>query len=367
MQNEAITHTETDIEAVWGVPLTAVHCPSCGEAHLVPEEVIPQRCPLCLQGPVKPQPAYLRDEPPELVIPYRVSDRHLASTLEQWAQGIWFRPTEMDPQKMVERTRRYLIPLWLVDGEVESTWQADVGFDYQVVSSQDRYSDGVGWSSQEVKETRVRWEPRAGRLNRSYDNLPAPALDDHRALMQRIGTYDLTQQADYDPEAAADAATRIPTLPPEAAWPGAEVAFRRAAADECRLAAGADHIRDFTAEATYRKLNWTQLLLPAYVTWYEEGGKVWPVMVNGQSARVSGTRRASAKKANTTSWILGGVALILFIIGGLLALVGVVMPPVGVLGGVIFVAGLVMAVAAPVPAIGAWAFNRRSTATSSTA
>ena len=30
----------TDVAAVWGVPLTTVHCAHCGEAHLVPEPAL---------------------------------------------------------------------------------------------------------------------------------------------------------------------------------------------------------------------------------------------------------------------------------------------------------------------------------------
>ncbi len=358
----------TDVAAVWGVALTAVHCAHCGEAHLVPTHVLdraasaaPSRCPFCLQGPVAPQPAHLREEPPEQIVPYAVAERKLAGTLERWAGGMWFRPADLKAEVLTQRARRYLIPLWLVDGRVDAVWRADVGFDYQAVSYQDRYSDRSGWRSQEVRENRVRWEPRVGRLNRGYENLVAPALDDHRALMGRLGDFDLSRRAAFTPETVTDAAVRIPSLEPEAAWPLAESAFGRAAGDECRRAAGADHIRDFTLEAEYEDLNWTLLLLPAYVTWYREGERVWPVLVNGQSGRVSGVRRAAARKANVTSLILGGVALFLFVLGGLMALLGAAFPPVAVVGGVLLIIGLLMAVTAPIPAIGVWAFNRRST------
>ncbi len=366
----------TDVAAVWGAALTAVHCSHCGEAHLVPEDAlsetegnaIPLLCPFCFQGPVTPQPAYLREEPPEQVLPYSVPERKLAGILDQWTRGMWFRPAELKAGALMQRVRRYLIPLWLVDGRVEGTWRADVGFDYQAVSYQDRYSDGRGWSSQEVKEGRVRWEPRVGRISRAYENLVAPALDDHRALMARLGdgstelaeVFDLSQRTGYSPEAVTGAAVRIPTLEPEAAWPGAEAAFARAAGAECRQAAGAEHVRDFTLEAEYDDLNWTLLLLPAYVTWYREGERVWPVLVNGQSGRVSGVRRASTRKANVTSLILGGVALLLFLVGGLLALLGAALPPVSVVGVVLLIVGLLLAVVTPIPAIGVWAFNRRS-------
>lgn len=366
----------TDVAAVWGAPLTAIHCTHCGEAHLVPEPALSSsraesrsrveggeilsRCPFCLQGPLAPQPAYLRDEPPEQVLPYGISEQRLADILGQWSKGIWFRPDDLEAGMLMRRARRYLIPLWLVDGRVEAVWRADVGFDYQVVSYQDRYREGIGWSSQEVEETRVRWEPRVGRLNRTYENVVAPALDDHRALMARLGNFDLRRRTNYSPEAVTGAAVRIPSLEPDAAWPLAEAAFTRTAEAECQQAAGADHIRDFVLQAEYRDLNWTLLLLPAYVTWYQGGGRIWPVLVNGQSGRTSGVRQASAHKANITSLILGAVSLLLFLVGGGLALLGAVVPPAAAVGVVVLVVGLLLAVIAPIPAISVWVFNRRA-------
>jgi hypothetical protein len=354
----------TDVTAVWGAPLTAIHCAHCGEAHLVTK--VPSRCPFCLKGPVEPQPAYLPEESPEQAVDYQVSKTELRAVLERWLKSIWFRPGDMKADAMAQRAQRYLVPLWLVDGQVQAAWRADVGFDYQVVSSQDRYQNGAGWSSREVQETRVRWEPRVGRLERRYENLPAPALDDHRKLMGRLGEYNLSQRTAYAPEAASDAeatgtvAVRIPTLEPEAAWPGAQTAFVHAAWAECQQAAGADHIRDFTIDAQYSGLNWTLLLLPAYVTWYEESGQVWPVFVNGQIGHVSGVRRASARKARITSLVVGAIALLLIMLGGLLSLAGLLFPPLIAIGGVILLAGVVPALLAPIPVIAVWAYNRRS-------
>ncbi len=104
----------------------------------------PSRSPLCLQGPVAPQPAYLREEPPEQVLPYGVSEQRLANILNRWSKGVWFRPADLKAGVLMQRVRRYLFPLWLVDGRVEAVWRADAGFDYQVVSYQDRYSEGAG-------------------------------------------------------------------------------------------------------------------------------------------------------------------------------------------------------------------------------
>jgi hypothetical protein len=267
----------------------------------------------------------------------------------------------MNGHTLKQRAQRYWIPLWLVDGQVRATWQARVGYDYQVVSYQDRYRDGAGWQSQEVQETRKRWEPRAGRLDRRYENLPAPALDDHRKLMGRLGDYALERRESYETNAIEASVVRIPTLEPEAAWPGAQAALLRAARTECRKAAEADHIRDFTAEAQYDNLNWTLLLLPAYVTWYKEGDHIWPLLINGQSGRVSGVRRASTKKASIVSLVVGAIALIMLLLGGVLALAGLLFPPLLAVGGTILLVGLLPTIMAPIPIITAWTANRKST------
>lgn len=358
--SERGTRPENELNAVWGVSLIVVHCAHCGAAHLIPEGVQPMRCPSCFQARVEPGAAPARCESPEQVVGYRVTERQLAGILERWSQGVWFRPSDLQPSTLTRRAHRYLVPQWLVDGRVEGAWRADVGFDYQVVSSQDQYRDGTGWRSREVKETRVRWEPRAGRLDRTYENVPAPALDDHRNWMARLGGFDVEQREPYRPESVASATVRVPSLAPEAAWPGVKSAFDRQAEAECRMATGADHIRDFTLDAEYDELNWTQLLLPAYLTWYEEGGEVWPVLINGQSGRLNGVLRASARKARNVSLILGGVGLLLFLLGGVLALLGALLPPVAVVGGVLLVLGVLVALAAPAPALGVWVFNRRS-------
>ncbi|MFN2271393.1 MAG: hypothetical protein ACK2US_11185 [Anaerolineae bacterium] len=348
----------TDVTAAWGTPLIAIHCSKCGEAHLVKD--VPPRCPFCLAESVEPQPAYLPEEPPEQAVDYQITDAGLRATLGRWTKSVWFRPDDMTADVLAQRAQRYLVPLWLVDGQVQAAWRADVGFDYQVVSSQDRYLQGGGWVSQEVKEKRVRWEPRVGRLERRYENLTAPALDDHRKLMGRLGRYNIGERAAYTPDAVSDGVVRIPTLEPDAAWPGAETAFAQAAQAECQQAAGADHIRDFTVDAQYSGLNWTLLLLPAYVTWYEEGGQVWPVLINGQIGHVSGVRRSSAHKAKVASLVIGAIAALLLLLGGLLSMIGLLFPPVIAIGGIILLVGVLPALVAPVPAITVWAYNRRS-------
>ncbi|MCJ7739236.1 MAG: hypothetical protein MUQ10_18305 [Anaerolineae bacterium] len=344
----------------WGTPLVAISCPQCKNDHLVPLKAVPERCPFCLYAPISAADTDPAQEPPEQVIPYAVPQGKLTGVLERWMQGVRFRPDGMNPGLLARRAQRYLVPMWLVDSRVQGSWQAEMGFDYRLVSYEDRYSDRAGWASQEVQETKVRWEPRAGEINRVYDNVTTAALEDHRKVMRRLGTYTLEERVDYDPGLVELAAVRIPTRPPDDAWPDTNAALNQLSKLECTQASAADHTRGFELDVKYGETNWTLLLLPAYVTWYEEGGNIWPVVVNGQSGHVDGVRRASGRKAVITSLIIGIVAAILVVLGGILTLAGAIFPPGAVVGIILLVISVILGLVAPIPAISAWAHNRNA-------
>jgi hypothetical protein len=210
-----------------------------------------------------------------------------------------------------------------------------------------------------VTETRVRWEPRVGRLQRHYDNVAIPALETHERWRSRLGRYDLSARKPYTARAIAYSTVRVPDRPPSSAWPDAESALGRRAAADCRAACAADHVRNWGQQAQYENVHWTQMLVPIYVTYYGEGGETYPVWINGQSGRVYGPKVMSQAKANVASLVLGAAAALLFLAGALLAIVGAVLVAPAVLGVLLIILGVVVGLAAPIPALWAWLGNRK--------
>jgi hypothetical protein len=118
-----------------------------------------------------------------------------------------------------------------------------------------------------------------------------------------------------EPVAARRAFVRLPDRTPQDAWPEALSALQAAASEECRLAAGADHIRDYNWSPQVSNQIWTLLLLPVYATYYLDDERApQPVFVHGQSGAVSGSRRASVKRGQRLALILIGVAVALFLL-----------------------------------------------------
>jgi len=322
-----------------------VICNTCDWRYLVPATSTLAACPHCASTALEvlqtDEAGLIADVVPELVVPFRVGADTVGRQVAAFAEGIPFPPEDLTPGLLVGRMQRVLLPVWLADADAASNWRAEVGFDYEVVSHRERYADGAGWSTSEVQEGRVRWEPRLGRLVRHYDNVAAPALASHGLLKTLLGAYDLRAAVDAGNASLGEMLIRAPDREPTAAWEDALVVLRDRAQEECREAAGADHVRDYRWSPAFDNANWTLMLLPLYLTNYrdDEGG-VQRVLVNGQTGTLHGAKRGSPQRAQRRALWIGGIALAVFVLSLVVALLGLIVPPlliVGILGGVVAV------------------------------
>jgi hypothetical protein len=353
-----------DLTAGWQMEMEASVCERCDWSFLSPKGIAPFTCPHCFKGPV----SLLGDEtselpylkPPELLIPFKLQEAHLTQVITRFTHGVPFPPTDLNPHSLIDHLKRLYLPLWLVDAKINARWGADAGFNYEVLSHQDHYDRG-GWVSHQVKEERVRWEPRLGSLRRSYQNISAPALEEHRTILNALGSYALEDSQPYRPEALNGACTRLPNRTPQDAWNDAIPLFQRAAAEECRQATTADHIHDFNWQPEYQDVNWTLLLLPLYATYYQDDeGLPQPVYLNGQSGHVYAQRKASMKGARKLTLILLGVSAAIFLISLLLSAAALALPALLALGVLGITAAMVVGLAAIYPVASVWWYNRNT-------
>jgi hypothetical protein len=353
-------------DAAWGA-LQPAHCKQCHAAFFVPSNASAPVCPNCLAARLEPIPALEANAPPELVIPFAVSDATLNANLERWLRDIPFKPASLNVNALRAKLARVFLPMYLADARAYGTWQAQMGFDYLVASSEERFN-GAQWVTQRLNETRVRWEPRAGELTRAYENLPAPAMEQHARWMLALGAanwreppFDTSRAVSFSAEALNHALVRAPDIAPNAAWQFAREQLERRAARECETASNAQHHDKFELRAAYGEPHWTLLLLPTYSTSYVgDDGKWIPVRVNGQSGFVSGVKRASMKRAQLWSIGIGAVALGAFLLTVLLGIAGALSDAFVLPALLVLSATFLLCLAAPAPLIWAWQFNRQN-------
>lgn len=350
----------------WDASLHPATCKQCGASWLVPANAGAPRCPSCLTARLKPIPALERDAAPELILPFSVAESTLDANLERWLRDIPFKSPSLHLKNLRARLTRVFIPMYLADASAWGTWHAQMGFDYLVASSQERYSGGQ-WVSQRVNETRIRWEPRAGELARKYENVPAPALEHHARVMSALGDgsiipFDTTRAAPFSNDALQNALVRAPEITLDAAKKFAERELERRAASDCQTASNAQRHEQFALRAAFGEPHWALLLLPMYVTSYSDDENNWrAVRVNGQTGFVSGEKRASMKIARRWSLLLGGIAVLAFSFAVLIALTSLQVSQLSVIAGILLFVTLGLCLAAPVPLIVAWQYNRQQT------
>jgi hypothetical protein len=347
------------LQTAWGSPLQPTGCDHCKQVFLAEELRKGQACPLCARGKLISQPAVLRTEPPERLIAFQFGRSQVAETLSRFAKGVWLRPDDFNPTSLLERISPVYWPMWLVDSDVVGSWQAEIGYDYQVKSSLEAYGNGQ-WQTNEVLETRIRWEPRLGRASRHYDNIRVPAFSRHQELSALVGDYRHNAAQVYQPQQTDGALVMAPDLPPESAWPMAQVRLDQMVQEECRQAAGGQHVRNFDLQADYQPLHWTQLLMPVYLTYYrDDEGQPQLIYINGQSGAIGGRRIASQRKGWLWGAVLAVIALLAFGLSVFSFSFAAALPFLSVVGVILGFVALVSGIGAIFPVVWPWQWNRK--------
>jgi len=348
-----------DIQSVWDLPLTPFGCDICGQAHLVSQNDPRKACPNCGSSHMNPQAALLRQEPPELYIPFLEKVSSAKEKLVDFHKKVWLAPDDFTVGNLLSRLTPVYLPIWLVDCTVDGHWKAGTGFNYKIKSSQEAFHSG-DWHTKEIIKTRIRWELRAGTIKRGYNNVSVPAFSGYTKFIAKLGKFNLGKAIRYDSSAFDNSFFRIPDLSPENAWPIAKDNLNKIARKDCEKAVSADHIRDFAIQAEYKSPNWTQLLLPVYFTWYiDEDATPVPVYIHGQTGKIAGPRFSSQRKGWKWAGISALIAVALFLLS-LLSFAGTTLLPfLSVLGVLLGVFAFLAGVFAVFPAVYPWQWNRQ--------
>lgn len=312
--------------AAWGPDWVLAGCASCNGVFVLPPEKVSLRCPACGQAtlaqmhPADDRPVYT--QPPELLVSFQVKEEALRRSVAKFAKSLWLAPADLNEASLLGRMQPVYLPMWLVDVQVQGEWQAEMGFDYEIVSHREQYQNS-NWQTERVQETRVRWEQRVGRLKRQYDNRLAPALEEQAAIEAKIGRFPLQAQKAFDPGDLTGAIVRLPNRPPEDAWHDALPILQTAVSRDCREACEADHTRGFKWSPSFSNQVWTQMLLPLYTSYYlDDDNQAQMVLLHGQSGKLHGVRRASMQRAKRVAAMIGAVTAVFLLLTLALILLG---------------------------------------------
>ena len=334
-QSEFTLETLSQAEHGWGVERKALHCNACGAELTIAAGALTATCPFCASNQVNVHVAAADQLRPRFLIPFAVKPETTRALAREWLGRGWFHPPELGGSALVDHFTGVYLPFWTFSAHIASNWRAEVGYERE-----ERYYDSTDkeWKSRTV----IDWRWENGHVQTRVDDLLVIGSSHlSHLILKRLLPFNLTGLVAYSADFLAGWQAQAYDITLPQAWEVGKAEMREKAKQACNASIGSAHVRNFTMTADFAEEAWRYVLLPVYLTAYKFEGKVFQVMINGQSGAVAGQKPIAWWKIwlAIAAMLLPGACLSLIGLPLLLA-GGVGIVPLG-LGGAAFVAGLI--------------------------
>ncbi len=273
-------------------------CPGCRATVTFEPPDVAGRCPFCgtsIVTQAKPAHPVLA---PAGVIPFRVGRKGAVRVLREWLTfrfdlADWqalFLPGQLKRLAQQQSLVGIYLPFWTYDAQTHSHYTGERGEHYYI---SEKDSDG------EVKRIRkTRWYRTSGHVSRFFDDVLVPATRsvDSVRLSNLWNSVSAAHLSPYDPQYLAGFKAQSYQVPLKEGWEQAKLRMDQAIRDSVRHHIGGDDQRIHSVSTQHSQQTFKHILLPVWMVAYRYQGKVYQVLVNGETGKVVGERPFSPWK-----------------------------------------------------------------------
>lgn len=301
-----------------GEPLAefSLVCQSCGAKTAHPAHIKVLECPFCASNVIRDEKDQGSPFQPVGILPFQCTPEEASVLIRGWSRRLWFRPKAVQQLSRLDEFLPIYVPFWTLDCGVKVNFQGRIRGHKEVTEETGffifRSQKKRDWHYDEAVDSFRRAKYDDFLVSASH-GLPAEHLDE----LKPFSTHSLL--VPYSPKFLAGLAAEEAQIGPKGAWQRAEEQLRlreyRKAVENVRR----DPADDIDLQVSYEfaQRQGKPVLLPVFVAAYRHGGKVYRVLVNGETGRVSG-------EAPYSLWKLGMLAALLlpFVVGTIVASAG---------------------------------------------
>jgi DNA-directed RNA polymerase subunit RPC12/RpoP len=295
---------------------TQVRCTGCGAMVLLEDKVVTDKCPFCSTHLENKPESVEGMLPPESLIPFGVDLRGARDSFDKWLKGLWFAPNLLKKVADLGQLAGVYIPYWTYDAMTYTHYHGMRGDDYidtETYTERDAQGNNV---TKTRTVTRTNWYPVSGQVQHFFDDvLVCGSKSVPDKLVQGMEPWGLTDLEPFKAEFLAGLKTERYALGLEEGLGVAKQLMEPTIAQLIRQDIGGNHQIISGQQTQYMAITFKHCLLPVWVANYRYQEKLFHILVNGRSGKVSGERPYSFWK------IAGLVAAILIVIGIIVALV----------------------------------------------
>jgi DNA-directed RNA polymerase subunit RPC12/RpoP len=293
----------------WGVARNELVCNSCGAHTTVPLETLTHTCPFCDSNQVVQAKAPQDILRPRHLLPFSVDEEAALQAQRHWLGSSWMTPGNLQQKAQGGDFVPIYVPFWNFDARTTANWKAQVGHQ----RTRTYYSNG---KRRTRTETEWRWE--SGQVNLPTRDLLIEGTDKvSPVLLRRLADYRLDKLVPYDPSYLAGLSAQAYDITLDKGWELGREVIRQRTRGACEAQASTDLIRNFSMNMDFHDEVWRYVLVPVYINAYQFNGETFQVLVNGQTATVSGQRPVEWTKV----WLAIVACMLPGVFLGLLSLV----------------------------------------------
>jgi len=322
----------------WGTERQVLHCESCGAELSIPTGALTTTCPFCASNQVNVITTPDQTLRPRFLIPFKIPPEKTTSLAKAWLGKGWYHPESLASNVLVRRFFGLYLPFWTFNAQVDAQWRAQVGYQ----KTERHYN-----AHQKRWETRTRtvWRWQDGRVRLNIEDLlvtgSGPKRLSHRILHQ-LYPFNMGDLVTYAPDFLAGWQAQAYETTLTQAWEIGKQTIRENTKAACYQQIPSSQVRNFSMSADFADESWRYILLPVYLAAYRYEGKVFQVMINGQTGAVAGSKPVAWWKVWLAIAAILAPGALLTLIGiplTLLAGVGIIAIAIGI---ILFVIGAVI-------------------------
>jgi hypothetical protein len=278
-------------ETGYGEEKRSIRCESCGAVNTMDPHIISTECAFCGSNQVVPQEHVAQVIKPKSLLPFQVDQDQAVKLFRQWLGRGFFRP---NPVKKIAKDARakvqgVYLPFWTFDAYTSSQWRAEAGYYYYETESY-WATDDEGKRVRRTRQVqRVRWEPAAGFLPLSFDDVLVPAATSlERDMVERVYPFDTKALVPYDPGFLSGWGAEAYTVDLRDAWVTGQEIIQGRVRQACAREVPGDTQRNLRVDTAFSNMTYKHVLFPVWIASYRYRDKIYHFLVNGQTGEVQG-------------------------------------------------------------------------------
>lgn len=270
---------------------TQTRCTGCGAMVLLEDKVVTDRCPFCGTHLENKPEAVEGMLPPESLIPFRLDLRAAREAFSQWLLGLWFAPNALKKLANLGQLAGVYVPYWTYDSMTYTGYTGMRGDDYTTTETYTERDANGNLQTRTRTVVHTNWTYVSGEVQHFFDDVlvcGSKSIPSH--LIRGLEPWKTGELEPFQDQFLAGLKTERYAVDLKQGLVVAKRIMEPIILDLVREDIGGDHQQIASTDTRYLSVTFKHCLLPVWIANYRFHEKLFQILVNGRTGRISGER-----------------------------------------------------------------------------